>query len=86
VPGFALRFQPPLTFHNCLPHAMSVTLTDSTGADAVMFTVPVGGSHPVYQFDLSRRIYMSLAMMARLAAAPYPCAIACPLSSGFRGA
>ena len=65
IPAFVLRFQPPLTFHNCLPHAISVTLFDSAGgADAATFTVPIGGSHPVYQYDLSRRIYMSVTMMA----------------------
>ena len=64
IPGFVLRFQPPLTFHNCLPYAISLTLFDSAGgADATTFIVPVGGSHAVYQFDLSRRVYMSVTMM-----------------------
>ena len=64
VPGFVLCFQPPLTFHNCLPHAISLTLFGSAGgADATIITVPVGGSQALYQFDLSSRIYMSVTMM-----------------------
>ena len=66
-PGFTLRFQPPLTFFNCLPHAISLSLFDSAGgADATTFSVPVGGSYAVYHFDLSRRIYMSMTMMVCL--------------------
>lgn len=66
VPVFALRFQAPLTFHNCLPHALTLTLADSAGgADAATFAVPAGGSHAVYQFDLGRRLSMSIAMAAR---------------------
>ncbi len=66
MPVFALRFQAPLTFHNCLPHALTLTLVDSAGgADAATFAVPAGGSHAVYQFDLGRRLSMSIAMAAR---------------------
>lgn len=66
VPAFTLRFQAPLTFHNCLPHAVTLTLLDSAGgADAATFTVPAGGSHAEYQFDLSRRLAMSVIMLAR---------------------
>ena len=64
IPGFVLCFQPPLTFHNCLLHAISLTLFGlAGGADATTITVPVGGSQPMYQFDLSSRIYMSVTMM-----------------------
>ena len=66
IPGFVLCFQPPLTFHNCLPHAVVLMLFGlAGGADIVTFTVPVGGSQTMYQFDLSSRIYMSVTMMAR---------------------
>lgn len=54
-----MAFQPPLVVHNVLPHPISVTLADSQ-AEQSMFTIGVGGFVEVYQFDMSRKIRMSI--------------------------
>ena len=59
LPEYVMAFQPPLVVHNVLPHPISVTLADSQ-AEQSMFTIGVGGFVEVYQFDMSRKIRMSI--------------------------
>ncbi|KAK9808775.1 hypothetical protein WJX72_003363 [[Myrmecia] bisecta] len=62
-PEYVLRFQPPLVIHNVLPYEISITLFDSTNqADPPTFTVGVGGSVEVYQFDMTKKIRMAIQM------------------------
>ena len=68
-------FQPPLVVHNVLPYPISVILADSANqAENSMFTIGVGGFVEVYQFDLSRKIRMSISMQVSCLLAPCsPC-------------
>ena len=45
--------------HNVLPHPITVILADNQ-AEQSMFTIGVGGFVEVYQFDMSRKIRMSI--------------------------
>ena len=68
-------FQPPLVVHNVLPYPISVILADSANqAENSMFTIGVGGFVEVYQFDLSRKIRMSISMQVSCLVALALCA------------
>jgi len=64
-PEYVLVFQPPLVVHNVLPHPITVILADSQ-AEQSTFTIGVGGFVEVYQFDMSRKIRMSINTQAPL--------------------
>jgi hypothetical protein len=56
-----MRFRPPLVISNKLPYDITVVLADTgSGLDAPVFQVGVGGSVEVYQFDMTRKIRMSV--------------------------
>ena len=59
LPEYVMAFQPPLVVHNVLPYSISVVLADSQAEQSV-FTIGVGGFVEVYQFDMSRKIRMSI--------------------------
>lgn len=65
-PEYVLRFAPPLTISNLLPFDIEVVVTDaasvSTATDPARFHIGVGGRAEVYQFDLTRKIRMSVCM------------------------
>lgn len=65
-PEYVLRFAPPLTISNLLPFDITVVVTDApsvtTAADPATFFIGVGGRAEVYQFDLTRKIRMSVRM------------------------
>lgn len=59
LPEYVMTFHPPLLVHNILPHPVSVILADSQ-AEQSMFNIGVGGFVEVYQFDMSKKIRMSV--------------------------
>ena len=60
-PEYVMCFQPPLVVHNVLPYPITVILQDSSyQAEPSQFTIGVGGFVEVYQFDMSRKIRMSI--------------------------
>lgn len=62
-----LCFQPPLVVHNVLPYSITVTLVDATCQnEPSVFTIGVGGFVEVYQFDMARKIRMSISMEVNL--------------------
>lgn len=69
LPEYVMCFQPPLVVHNVLPYPITVILQDSTyQAEPSQFTIGVGGFVEVYQFDMSRKIRMSIKLEVRLSA------------------
>ena len=64
MPEYVLRFQPPLVIRNCLPFPLTLMLTDlkTVPADAPSFTLDVGASIDVHQFDMSRKVRMWVAL------------------------
>ena len=68
-PEYVLRFAPPLTISNLLPFDITVVVTDGpsvTGAaDPATYHIGVGGRAEVYQFDLTRKLRMSVQMQVR---------------------
>ncbi len=73
-PEYVLRFAPPLTISNLLPFDITVVVTDApsvtTATDPATFFIGVGGRAEVYQFDLTRKIRMSVRM--QVPAPPFP--------------
>ena len=59
MPEYVMVFQPPLIIHNVLPFPVTVFLSESQ-AEQSKFEIDVGGFVEVYQFDLARKIRMSL--------------------------
>ena len=59
MPEYVMVFQPPLIIHNVLPFPVTVFLSESH-AEQSKFEIDVGGFVEVYQFDLARKIRMSL--------------------------
>lgn len=56
-----MKFRPPLLIKNLLPFKIILVLADTTnGLDAPVFEVGVGGSVEVHEFDMTRKIHMSI--------------------------
>ena len=76
LPEYVLVFQPPLIIHNVLPYPITVILADSSTQDPPSFIIGVGGFVEVYQFDMLRKIRMSINMTV--------CAPSCAITSALR--
>lgn len=58
---WTMRFRAPLVIKNVLPYKITVVLADTTsGLDAPVFDIDIGASADVYQFDMTRKIRMSI--------------------------
>eukprot|EP00884_Botryococcus_braunii_P017936 jgi/Botrbrau1/4826/Bobra.0325s0040.1 len=56
-----MRFRAPLVIKNLLPYKIIVVLADTTsGLDAPVFEIGIGASADVYQFDMTRKIRLSI--------------------------
>lgn len=66
---WTMRFRSPLVIKNLLPYKIILVLADTTtGLDAPVFEVGVGASVEVHEFDMTRKIRMSI----QLKAWPFP--------------
>ncbi len=70
MPEFTLSFQPPLTIMNCLPSDIMVTLMDANSKPQ-QFSIDVGASIQVYNYDLSCKIHMAMQLQVRCSINPY---------------